>query len=433
MIKNFSSLIQNCSEDERRHYREFLLVSIDEILFELSHRNYFEDYQDLELEKPLVIAVGKGAYGMFEKFTRVYEYAYGIISSYPISSKFNNVELYSGGHPFPNSESIRAAKRTVELLEKFDYKSVVFLISGGGSSMFELPRVPLEDLVKTTELLLSSGASIDEINTVRKHLSYIKGGQILKWLRSKAYAFLMSDVIGDRVDLIASGLTTCDPSTFMDALAVLKRYGLISKVPETVRDLIIRGCEGLEQETLKDCEYAQKVVKNFVILKNSDFLEKLKESANKMGMKVMDLGSDNHQDVEELVSLFVNITRRQDLKVGKPLLVLAGGEVKVKVSNPSGKGGRNQELALRVALAMSKMKTKFEFIAMGTDGIDGNTDAAGAIVDDTTLRRGKEVDLDALEFLKKSNSYEFFRILGDAIFTGPTGINLKDVYCLLLF
>ncbi len=433
MIKNFSSLIHNCSEDEKRHYREFLLVSIDEILFELSHRNYFEDYQDLELEKPLVIAVGKGAYGMFDKFSRVYEYAYGIISSYPIPSKFKNVELYSGGHPFPNGESIMAARRAVELLENFDYKSLVFLVSGGGSSMFELPRVPLEDLVKTTELLLSSGANIDEINTVRKHLSYVKGGQILKWLKSKAYAFLMSDVIGDRVDLIASGLTTCDSSTFMDALTVLQRYGLISKVPETVRDVIIRGCEGLEEETLKDCEYAQKMVKNFVILKNSNFLEKLKESANKMGIKVMDLGSDNHQDVEELVSVFVDISRRHYLKNGKPLMVLAGGEVKVKVSNPSGKGGRNQELALRVALAMSKIETKFIFVAIGTDGIDGSSDAAGAIVDDTTLRRGKEAGLDALEFLKGNNSNEFFRMLGEAIFTGPTGINLKDVYCLLLY
>jgi glycerate-2-kinase len=242
----------------------------------------------------------------------------------------------------------------------------------------------------------------------------------------------MSDVINDRIDLIASGLTTCDPSTFLDALEVLNKYDLWDKAPQSVKEVISAGIKGDIPETLKDCKLAEGKIENTIILKNADFLAHLEDYLKSLGFAVFNLGSDFHLNIENMVQILVK--KAQELtsqSPHKPIAIVAGGEASLKVIG-KGKGGRNQELVLRIAVEMSKFNKTFVFTSLGTDGIDGITDAAGAICDSETMKRAKILNLDPEKYLKRNDSYNFFKKIEDLIFTGHTGINVKDVYCLLL-
>lgn len=435
MIHNFHNLADNTRDGDLGYFRRLILGLIEDTFKRIDLMDLFRKYRYLNIKDPAVVSIGKAAWSMFQCFIKVFGYSEAVVvSNIRATPDYERVIYMRGNHPLPDEGSINAARIVLEFIQNLDEKrDVIFLISGGGSAMFELPRIPLRDLIAVNKLLLDSGASIEEINTVRKHLSLVKGGQIINRLRSRAFAFLMSDVPGDRVDLIASGLTTCDPSTFMDVQEVLEKYELIEKVPLSVKEIIRRGIEGSEAETVKDCEFVNGRVRNYVILKNRDFLDNLKAQAEQKGFKVIDLGPDNHMDADKLVDKFVDLVKYSLSFKEKPLMIIAGGEAGTKVSNPSGKGGRSQELALRMALRFTSLGINFVFVALGTDGIDGNTDAAGAICDSETLLKAEGKGLNPGEFINSNNSYYFFKSVGDLIITGPTGINLKDIYCLLVF
>jgi len=431
MIKNLSELLENPKDSKLKALRKVLLEALENALKKVDLKSRFESLLPFTPSRPSIIAIGKASFKMFSEFTSLYGYKRGIIvSNVQVSKEFDGVEFIRAGHPLPDDGSVFAGKRVVEFLNELEAEDeVIFLISGGGSAMLELPRIPLQDLVYVNQLLLSCGADIEEINTVRKHLSWLKGGQILKYLKGKALAFLMSDVIKDRVDIIASGSTVCDNSTFKDAYLVLRKYDLWEKVPRRVKEVILQGLEGKVEETLKDCRWAEEKVKNFVILKNADLLQTL-SSLLSYNFQVFNLGSDFHVDVEEMADFLYR--KAMELLEGrvKNFVIVAGGEVKVRVINPSGKGGRNQDLALRMAIKLRDLNAKFVFLSFGTDGIDGNTDSAGAISDSKSYIRALSLGLSPQFYLEQNDSHTLFKALGDLIITGPTGINVKDVYIL---
>lgn len=435
MIHNLQILADNACDDRLKFFRRLILSFIEDAFRSIDLIDLFKKQVDIDLIDPAVVSIGKAAYSMFEGFIKVFGYSDAVIvSNLSTIPQLERVVYVRGGHPLPDEGSINGAHTVLKFIQNLDAKKdLVFLISGGGSAMFELPRVPLNDLVVVNKILLNSGASIEEINTVRKHLSLVKGGQILKRLKNRAFAFLMSDVPGDRIDLIASGLTACDPTTFVDAKKILEKYELMEKIPLSVREIILRGVEGLEEETVKDCEFANEKVKSYVILKNRDFLDNIRVRAEENGFKVFDLGPDNHVDADSLVDKFLKLAKSFSSFEDKPFMIIAGGEAGTKVLNPLGKGGRSQELALKVALKLTPLNLNFVFLAIGTDGIDGTSEAAGSICDNQTLKRANRKGLNPVEFLVVNNAFYFFEALGDLIITGPTGINVKDVYCLLIF
>ncbi|MDI6851289.1 MAG: DUF4147 domain-containing protein [bacterium] len=433
MVKNKDVLLKMENATTFYHTRKALIEAVDFAFEKTNIETIFENRINKIGKKPYGISIGKAAHTMLKALTKIIEIEGGIlITNIKLTEKFEKIRCFRGGHPYPNRESVKSARYLLNVLQAGPPGEPVLLISGGGSSMLELPRTPLRDLVKINKLLLSCGANIEEINTVRKHLSLIKGGQLIKYLNKKSYAFLMSDVVNDRIDLIASGLTTCDPSTFRDAFEVLKKYGIWDCAPKSVKRIITEGLNGKIPETLKDCKLAMEKIENTIILKNSDFLLQLEKFLKSLGYVVLNLGSDFHIEIEEMVETFLNKVKEiKAEKPQKPVAIVAGGEVSLKVIG-KGKGGRNQELAIRMAIELSKTKEKFVFTSIGTDGIDGITYAAGAICDSETIKKAKILNLEPEKYLKDNDSFSFFKKIGGLIYTGPTGINVKDVYCLVL-
>ncbi len=433
MIKNKTTLLRADIPSPLYEARKVLIEVLNYTFERCNLDLILKNYTNRIGENPYIISIGKAAYTMLKPFVKSTEIRGGIlVTNVKIPEKLNNIKYFKGGHPYPNEASIKSAEYLLTILKTKPPEKLLFLVSGGGSSMFELPRIPLKDLIAINKLLLSSRANIEEINTVRKHLSKIKGGQLINYFKNKAYALLMSDVINDRIDLIASGLTTCDPSTFLDALEVLNKYDLWDKAPKSVKEVISAGIKGDIPETLKDCKLAEEKIENTIILKNADFLAHLEDYLKSLGFAVFNLGSDFHLNIEDMVQILVKKAQELTLQSPhKPIAIVAGGEISLKVIG-KGKGGRNQELVLRMAVEMSKFNKTFVFTSLGTDGIDGITDAAGAICDSETMKRAKILNLDPENYLKRNDSYNFFKKIEDLIFTGPTGINVKDVYFLLL-
>ncbi len=433
MIKNWETP-KNAYLKPLREGRFTLLQAAEYAFSRCNPNRLFERFELKHLKKPLVISIGKAASSLFNSLSERIEIEEGVIvSNQPLNVTKIKVKTFLGGHPLPNKGSIKAGIYLVNKLKTITNSDIdfLFLISGGGSSMLELPKIPLKDLITTYKLLLNSGANIEEINTVRKHLSRIKGGQIIKYLNKKSEAFLMSDVIDDRIDLIASGLTTCDRTTYRDCFDILKKYNLWEQLPQSTRETIELGMQGKIEETFKDCELASQRIENHLMLTNSDFCNYFSRYLKNKGIETILLGSNFHNGIEEMSEYLKNKAFEIAGRTKNTIAILAGGEVGVKVTG-KGKGGRNQELALRVALSLQNLDRDFVFLAIGTDGIDGITDAAGAISDNKTLGRAKQLGLNPQEFLVDNDSYNFFKKLNDLIFTGPTGINVKDVYCLLL-
>jgi glycerate-2-kinase len=313
---------------------------------------------------------------------------------------------------------------------------VIVLISGGGSSLMPLPRegVLLRDKQEITDRLLKSGANITEINTVRKHLSCFKGG----WLAKAAYPatilnLVISDVVGDSLESIASGPTVPDSTTFIDARRVLQRYDLWEKTPESVRGLISEGEKGSLEETPKaDDACFEKV--NSVVLGNcrSATLAALQHLQSE-GLNALLLSSSLEGEAKAAGTLLSSVVKEiaaSGNPVAKPAGIVVGGETVVTVRG-KGSGGRNQELALSAALGLQGVEGAV-VASVSTDGVDGPTDAAGAIVDEQTVNRAKRLGLDPVQFLAENDSYSFFTKLGDLIVTGPTGTNVNDISLIIV-
>lgn len=357
----------------------------------------------------------------------------GIVNvPYGDKSKTSIIKLHEASHPIPDETGVQGTTQMLKIAEQANENDLIIcLISGGGSSLMPLPRgeVSIADKREITDALLKCGATINEINTVRKHISEFKGG----WLAKKGYPatilnLILSDVLGDPLDFIASGPTVPDSTTFSDAVKVLKKYALWDKAPKTIKKILSDGEKGLIPETPKVNDEAFKKVFNVVVgnnrLASQTACKQLK--LNKLNTLLLTTTLEGEaQHVGTVLSSIASEVVSSDNPIPKPAGIVVGGETTVTVTG-KGLGGRNQEIALAAAL---KLKTADGIVvaSLSTDGIDGPTDAAGAIVDGKTLKKAEKKGLTPEEYLAKNDSYNFFSKIGDLIFTGPTGTNVNDV------
>ncbi len=353
------------------------------------------------------------------------------------------LETLIGGHPLPDESSLRAGEAVLDWASASGARGVdlLVLVSGGSSALAEYPLdgVDLEDLVQVNRLLLNSGASISEINTVRRHLSRIKGGGLVKASRpSRVHGLYASDVPGDSIHDIGSGPTAPDPTTFGDALAVLELYGLLDAAPGAVVELLRRGTRGLVEETLKPGSPDSARVSNIVIARNMDVLDAVESRLRSMGFNTLVLTSMLQGESREVGKALASMTAevsRSARPVRPPAAIIAGGETSVTVRG-AGKGGRNQELALSWSIEARRLGLSDEdamLIALATDGVDGPTDAAGAAVTPGVVDDIRRAGLNPLRALAENDSYRALDAAGSLIRTGPTGTNLNNVIVVLVW
>jgi hydroxypyruvate reductase len=393
-----------------------------------------EDLYDLHAyNRVLVVSIGKAAHTMVSALEiQAGDNFEGIVaSSVQPNSQARGFRYFQGGHPTPNEESIRAAEAMLKSLSAQNAASlVIFMLSGGGSSIAEKPiddEISLEDLVATYRVLVHSGAPITEINAIRKHLSAIKGGRLAQAaLAARQVSILVSDVPDDTPDALASGPTMPDSTSAEDCYAIAAKHRLLEQFPSSVGELFQR--HALE-ETPKSDDPAFHRSRWWTVLSNSTLLEAGKKEAERHGFTVeVDNTCDDwdYQRAADYLQERLRALRRKSERV----CLLSGGEVTVKVAN-GGVGGRNQQFAL--ACAQKIADENITVLSAGTDGIDGNSPAAGAIVDGTTLERARSRGLEPAAGLFSYDAYPFFDALGDTIMTGPTGNNLRDLRILLAY
>ncbi len=347
-----------------------------------------------------------------------------------------NIRLNGASHPIPDEAGVRGVEEMLSLLnEAREDDLFIVLISGGGSALMTHPagNISLEEVRKLTDLLLRSGATINELNAVRKHISDVKGGRMAKRAHpATVLSLILSDVVGDPLDTIASGPTAPDPTTFGDAIRVLKNRGLWERTPEPIRHRLEEGAMGEIEETLKPGDAVFGKVYNTIIGSNPTAARAAVERASALGYDSMLLTTKLEGEASKVGKDLAEVVRKMcttDRPDQSPTAVVAGGETTVTVVG-NGRGGRNQELALSGALEIEGLDAVIA--ALATDGIDGPTDAAGAIVDGSTLGRAGAKGLKAADFLAENDSYSFFSRLGDALLTGPTGTNVNDLTLLLV-
>jgi len=341
------------------------------------------------------------------------------------AASLSAIAVMEGGHPVPDERGLMATARLCNLVRATSVP-VLGLISGGASSLLVRPRSPLtlDDKRAVNELLLTCGADIQAMNTVRKHLSEVKGGGLVRYGRTSFVSLILSDVIGDDPAVIGSGPTAADATTYADARAILGRFGIEQLVPTVVLDVLDRGMRGQITETLKPDDPVCRRVRNVVIGSNQTALEAAAGEARRMGLRPRITptplaGATGPVARQWLETVWVDLA-------GTPAFdcYIAGGETTVTVTG-TGRGGRNQEFAL--ALASPLAGTDVHILSAGTDGVDGPTDAAGAFVDGSTIRRAQARGLDATAALTNNDSYGFFSALGDLFRPGPTGTNVMDI------
>ena len=363
-----------------------------------------------------VIAMGKAGHTMAHAVDSLTHVDGGIIVvPSKVKTMTKKFKVIQAGHPIPNKNSLVAAKTILEFLGKTGSGDlVIFLISGGTSSLVAMPDgVTLDEKRITTDLLIKSGANIQEINCVRKHLSKIKGGKMLEHIRSDSVSLVMSDVVGNDLSSIASGMTYCDKTTFAEAKKILKKYRIEKLVPKSVSSHLDLGVQGKIPETPKKGK-----IKNYIIATNNDCLDAMKLRAKDLGYSSRVLTGITG-DVQDLSADIARTFSGKEMDC-----VIFGGESTVAVTG-KGKGGRNQELVLRCATDLSKKKKNAVVVSVGTDGIDGVTNCAGAI-----WQSGQKIDKMS-PHLDKNNSYGFFKKYGGLILTGITGTNLMDIGVIL--
>ena len=362
----------------------------------------------------------------------------GIINvKYGFTEKLDLTEIIEAGHPLPDQKGVEGTTRILALLEEAGEKDLVFsLISGGGSALLPLPaeQIGLSDKQAVTRGLLECGASIDEINTVRKHISFSKGGQMARAAYPATTVNLMlSDVVGDKMDVIASGPFVPDMSTFGEAWEILERYKL-RDIPASIMEYLRRGVRGLVPETPKEEDSIFDRVYNFIIGSNILALEAARAEAEKMGYHTLVLSSMVEGETREVAGVHTAIAKEilsSGRPVSPPACIISGGETTVTIRG-DGLGGRNQEFCLAGAMALEDLPLRVVVLSGGTDGNDGPTPAAGAIVDPLSVERGKEKGMDASEYLENNDSYHFFRSTDELLMTGPTNTNVMDVRIILV-
>jgi len=393
-----------------------------------------EDLYDLHsYSRVMVVSLGKAGHTMVEALAaQVGASLEGIVaSSVAPVTQLHGFRYFRGGHPTPNAESIQAASAMLRMLAAQPASAlVIFLLSGGGSSIVEKPiddEISLDDLIATYRALVHSGAPIAEINTVRKHLSAVKGGRLaLAAAPAQQVSLLVSDVPDSTPDALASGPTMPDSTTVEDCYRIAEKYEMLKQFPPSTRELIER--HSLE-ETPKSDDPAFHWARWWPVLSNQTAIEEATVAAERAGFIVHVDSSCDDWDYEKAADYLLQRVRELR-KQFSPVCLISGGEVTVKVTT-GGVGGRNQQFAL--ACAEKIAGENITVLSAGTDGVDGNSPAAGAVVDGTTLARARSCGQDARNALAKFDAYPFFKALGDAIEIGPTGNNLRDLRVLLAY
>ncbi|MHA1664500.1 MAG: glycerate kinase type-2 family protein [Candidatus Njordarchaeales archaeon] len=451
-IKNYDEIIKSTTNEENLKVKKWILDCIEAALRsvepsvavksalkiinnKLNIRGLSFDLDSFE--NIYVIGGGKASGAMAESIEQLLgnKITEGIVNV-PEGTEGNYhteiILINPASHPIPNENGLYGAKRMIEIAKKAGEKDlVIVLISGGGSALMPYPadNITLQEMQNITNLLLRSGATIEEINAVRKHISQFKGGQLAEAIYpATALTLIISDVVGDRLDTIASGPTAPDETTFKDAYNVLKRYNLLDKAPENIINRIKRGLSYEIPETPKSGNKIFKKIHNIIIANNRMALIGAMKEAVKLGLNAVILTSFLEGEAREVGTVLGSIVREiynYNSVIKKPAMILAGGETTVTVRG-QGKGGRNQELALSAAIKIRGLEG-VGIASLGSDGIDGVTDAAGGIVDGTTIEKGLENGMNPLEYLDNNDTYSFLSKTGDLIITGPTGINVNDL------
>ena len=394
-----------------------------------------EDLYDLHsYSRMVVVSIGKAGHTMVEALAQqMGESALeGIVAtSVDSSAQVRGFRYFRGAHPTPNAESVHAAKAILKMLQTQTAASlVIFLLSGGGSSLVEKPidaEISLDDLIATYGVLVHSGAPIAEMNAIRKHLSAVKGGRLAQAaFPAHQVSLLVSDVPDNALDALASGPTMADSTSVEDCYRLAEKHKFVTKLPLSTRELFER--RALE-ETPKSDDPAFHRSRWWVMLSNQTAVEEASAAAKRAGFTVHVDNSCDDWDYTPAAEYLLK--RLHELrKDSERVCLISGGEVTVKVTN-GGVGGRNQQFALECAAKIAG--ENITVLSAGTDGIDGNSPAAGAVADGTTIKRANARGLDATAALEKFDAYPFFIALGDAIRTGPTGNNLRDLRILLSY
>lgn len=400
-----------------------------------------QSYRLEDYERIFVIGAGKAGAPMASAMEEILgdRLTSGRITvKYGHTVPLNKVETKEAGHPIPDEQGIAGAEGITSIASQAGERDLVFcVISGGGSALLVAPAegITLEEKQATTSELLACGASIEEINTVRKHLSSVKGGQLARacW-PATVVTLILSDVVGDPLDVIASGPTVPDSSTFGECLEIVSRYALAGRLPESVMGRIEAGAKGDLPETPKEGEKIFKGVQNEIVGNSLSAVLAAGRKAEALGYTPLILSTRIEGETREVAHVHAAIFR-EVLATGFPLAppacILSGGETTVTLKG-KGKGGRNQEFSLAVALHIQGEDRIF-FLSGGTDGTDGPTDAAGAFADGTTVERARAMNLEAGRTLDENDSYPFFDALGDLLITGPTNTNVMDLrICLIV-
>lgn len=363
----------------------------------------------------------------------------GLINvKYGFAQPLKRIEVIEAGHPLPDENGMMGTRKILDILQAASERDLVFsLISGGGSALLPMPAddITLEEKQRVTEMLLQCGASIDEINAVRKHISLSKGGQMARVAYPATTINLMlSDVVGDRIDVIASGPFVPDPSTFHCAMEVFRKYEIKKDVPERIYKYLEEGEKGNIPETPKAGDPAFKDVSNIIVGSNIIALRAAEKKAKSFGYKTLILSSMIEGETRDVARVHVAIAKeilKTALPMSPPVCIISGGESTVSIRG-NGKGGRNQEFCLAAAIDMDKLPPRVVVLSGGTDGNDGPTEAAGGVVDPDTIERAKKKGLDALGYLLNNDAYHFLEATGDLLVTGPTRTNVMDVHLILL-
>ncbi len=364
--------------------------------------------------------------------TGIVSVKYGYLDK--VSSK---IKINEAAHPVPDEAGMNGAKEIVDFLKQRDERDLIIcVISGGGSAILPLPYegVTLSQKQETTKLLLACGADIKEINAIRKHISQVKGGQLARIAQpATLVTLILSDVIGDPLDSIASGPTAADQSTFNDCWAILQKYDLLGKIPPEVERHIKSGVEKSIPDTPKVSDPVFSKTQNFIIGSNWEAVVAASDYAQKLGYNTLVLSTfveGETKDVARVHAAIAKEVNKTGNPVKKPACIISGGETTVTIRG-NGLGGRNQEFVLAAAMDINGMDNVV-VLSAGTDGTDGPTDAAGAIADGETITRANQLKLNSLKYLQDNDSYHYFEKLNDLVKTGPTNTNVMDIRIMLI-
>jgi glycerate-2-kinase len=452
MIKNFDALIANARSPKDRAARRLALMCLEAALEAADPRKIMKSilkmsdsrlqvrdrvYDLSKYHRIFVLGGGKAAGSMalfLEQLlgNRITDGYVNVLRGTRTRYPTKRIKLNEASHPIPDEAGRRGVGRMLKMLRSVkDEDLIICLLSGGASALmpYPIPQVSLRDKQLTTQIMLRSGSTINELNCVRKHLSLIKGGGLARAaFPARVLTLILSDVVGDPLDMIASGPTSSDPTTFASAISILNDRKVWRKVPRSVREVLREGVAGKIVETPKEGDEVFRNVSNVIIGNNRTVCRGAQEYARKMGASSIILTSQLEGEAKDVGTVVSAIARELPMNRGgmrNNIVMVMGGETTVTVTG-NGRGGRNQEMMLSASLKLRNCDG-ISIASIGTDGLDGNTPAAGAIIDSSTFSRAEEINLKPVQLLHNNDSNRFFSRLDDRIITGPTGTNLNDI------